>query len=378
MMQMLPIRFSDQPLPERPHIAVLFSDKIGGFIAATPLLRGLKAKYREAILDYFGGEVTRELEAGCPWIDSRFSLHPGGGGTSLGVYISLRVGAQGPYDLAINLDRSAANMHAVMATGARLICGPAIDPNTGQELPFLLNERDQLWGEPDWNSTAFRTRYGDLSGSGYIGEIFCSLAYVMTDGVPGPVPTQPPPAPVPDVLIAVSATRAAKRWTTAGWLAVLDWCRSRGLSVGLLGSKPEVESQLYGAGEQEATILATRDVVDLRGALTLGEVAGALQAARACVTIDAGLMHLSAAVGAPTIAVFGNMASPRRLWAPPGRNVRVVSAEPACTLCEAARFRNRACLREDGQQVCMTRVDPSMVILELERSLVRHPDSVPS
>ena len=62
-------RFTDQPLGARPHLAVFGSDKVGNFVLTTPLLRGLKEKYPGATLDFFGGETTSDLEAGCPHVD---------------------------------------------------------------------------------------------------------------------------------------------------------------------------------------------------------------------------------------------------------------------------------------------------------------------
>ncbi len=41
----------------------------------TPLLRGLKEKYLDCTLDFFGSDVTQEFELYCPYIDWRFSLY---------------------------------------------------------------------------------------------------------------------------------------------------------------------------------------------------------------------------------------------------------------------------------------------------------------
>jgi ADP-heptose:LPS heptosyltransferase len=101
-------------------------------------------------------------------------------------------------------------------------------------------------------------------------------------------------------------------------------------------------------------------VQDLRGRLTLPEVAGALAQARAFVTVDNGLMHVAAAVGTPTVAIFG--ASPRRLWAPPVSCVRVLEPSEPCALCEENRFRNADCLLPVHQ--CLLSVTPDRVMDE--------------
>src|SRR4029453_8791275 len=96
-------RFIDQPLGPRPHLAVFGSDKVGNFVLTTPLLRGLKEKYPGAALDFFGGTTTCELEAGCRYIDARFSLY-GERGDYLGDlndFVAERRVLAGDYDLAI-------------------------------------------------------------------------------------------------------------------------------------------------------------------------------------------------------------------------------------------------------------------------------------
>ena len=102
-------------------------------------------------------------------------------------------------------------------------------------------------------------------------------------------------------------------------------------------------------------------VRDLRGRLSLPEVAGALHRARAFVTVDNGLMHLATAVGAPTVALVG--ASPRRLWFLPLPSLHVIEPSNPCTRCEENRFRNADCLPPVHQ--CMLSIEPSRVIAEL-------------
>ena len=101
-------RFDDQPLRPRPHIAVFSGDKPGNFVVTTPLLRGLHEKYPGCVLDFFGGEITRDFEEACPYIDARCSLYGEGVHEDffghLGAFVAARRAVAGPYDLAINCD----------------------------------------------------------------------------------------------------------------------------------------------------------------------------------------------------------------------------------------------------------------------------------
>jgi heptosyltransferase-3 len=343
----------------------VFYDSIGDFVVATPLLRGLAEKYPGCVVDYFGGERTRELEAASPLVSSRFSLFGWPGGLRpLPDYVAARVAVAGPYDLAINCEAHPAARLALQFLDPRYVIGPAYAPDLRTELPHPPSRVDALHAEV-WNAADLLARYGDVLRTQYIGEILCRLARVETDFERTEVPVEEPPGEVPPVLIATGANRGAKLWPEAYWRRVVDWCSDQGLSVGLLGSRPAEQARYYHSVEMERSLLEQTRLIDLRGRYSLPAVAGALSQARACVTIDNGIMHLAAAVGAPTVAIFGG--SPWRLWAPRGRHVQVLLPLEPCLRCEENRFRNDACLLPE--QVCMLSVPPPRVIAALQAAL---------
>jgi ADP-heptose:LPS heptosyltransferase len=206
-------------------------------------------------------------------------------------------------------------------------------------------------------------------GSQYIGEILCRLARVDTEFARTEVPVAVPSGVVPDVLVSTGANRAAKLWPRAYWREVIRRCAAQGLSVGLLGSPPAQQAAYYHSVDAESWLLAETPLIDLRGKYTLPEVGGALQQSRACVSIDNGIMHLAAAVGTPTVAIFGG--SPWRVWAPRPPSVRVLLPSEPCLRCEENRFRNDACLLPE--HLCMLAVSPAQVVATLEAALVGSP-----
>lgn len=358
-------RFSGQHLGKRPHIAVLFADKLGGFVVATPLLRGLKQKYQGCTIDYFGGERTAELEAACPYIDSRFSIYGPPDPLRRAVdYVRARESTHGPYDLAINLDFHPINAALTSLLRPRCVVGRCYTPDTRRELPFLDDPIDRLH-EEFWSSPDLLVRYAGVLSSTYIGEIYCRLARVETDYQRTEVPIASPPLPVPDVLIATGATRTAKLWPQQAWADLVRRLAARGLGVGLLGGAPAAQRKLYGSADADDYLLANTPLVDLRGKLTLPQVAGALHQATACITVDNGIMHLAYSVGTPTVALFG--ASPWRVWAPKLPHLAVLLTPAECSLCEENRFQNDGCLRE--QHVCMLSITPEAVLARLDRLL---------
>jgi ADP-heptose:LPS heptosyltransferase len=366
-------RFDDQPLRARPHLAVLFADKLGGFVVATSLLRGLKEKYPGATLDYFGGERTAELEAASPLIDARFSLCGKPGALrDLPAFLAEREAAAGPYDLAVNLDFNPLNAVATTMLDPRYVVGRCFQPDGRRELPPGRSKVDRIQDPKTvWAGESFLAQFGDVVKTNYIGEIFCRVARVETDFATTEVPTAPPPVAIPDVLIATGATRPAKLWPTGHWRALIDRCAEAGWSVGLLGAAPQLQSAAYGSGDADAALLRDTPLIDLRGTMTLPEVAGALAQARACVSIDAGVMHLANAVGVPTIAIFG--ASPWKLWVPSTPWLHLALPSEPCSLCRENRFLNDGCLRE--RHVCMESIAPDEVFRRL-RASIRPPGSL--
>ena len=89
---------------------------------------------------------------------------------------------------------------------------------------------------------------------------------------------------------------------------MLQWCKSRSITVGLVGAPPARQRLDYHAGDGEEQLLANHPntLIDLRGRTNLIQLAGACRKARAVVSVDAGPMHVAAGVGTPTLAIVGN------------------------------------------------------------------------
>jgi heptosyltransferase-2 len=96
-------------------------------------------------------------------------------------------------------------------------------------------------------------------------------------------------------------------------------------------------------------------VIDLTGRTSLLALAGVLALAERVLANDSGAMHLAAALGTPTVSVFG----PTREWAtaPLGPH-RILTHEVWCRPCML-----RECPLDHR---CMTGVTPQRVIAALE------------
>lgn len=111
----------------------------------------------------------------------------------------------------------------------------------------------------------------------------------------------------PIVALAPGAVGPGKRWPTARFAELARRLADRGVSVWVLGSPGETP-----LAQEIATVAGPR-VRDLTGP-DLRNAIIALKAADAAVSNDSGLMHIAAALGTPTVALFGP--TDPRLWGP--------------------------------------------------------------
>ena len=66
-------RYSGEHLGSAPHIVVIGSCKVGNFVVSTPVLRGLRARFPDAVIGFIGSEVTADFECALPMLDWRCS-----------------------------------------------------------------------------------------------------------------------------------------------------------------------------------------------------------------------------------------------------------------------------------------------------------------
>jgi len=132
-----------------------------------------------------------------------------------------------------------------------------------------------------------------------------------------------------------------KLWPPERFLDLMRILRKRSPSrwVVILGPAegPEIR-KVFEAEGAEALIL-------VKG-LPLIQLASVMEGARLCVGNDSGISHLAAALGIPTVAIFGP--TDPKVWAPRGREVAVVYRKIHCSPCPQERFflcQNLECLK---------------------------------
>jgi lipopolysaccharide heptosyltransferase III len=94
---------------------------------------------------------------------------------------------------------------------------------------------------------------------------------------------------------------AYKMWHRDAWIDLAEWLRGEGLRVVLTGGKAPEEMAYIG----ELLKSLPADTLNAAGQLSLGGVACLLSRARAYVGPDTVVTHMAAALGVPTVALFG-------------------------------------------------------------------------
>ncbi len=106
------------------------------------------------------------------------------------------------------------------------------------------------------------------------------------------------------VLAPGAAYGPAKQWGAERFAATgAHLARRRGLALAVVGAAAD----LAAAGETARLAAAAgARVANLAGATSLGDLVGIVDAAAGVVSNDSGVMHLAAALGRPTVGVFGS------------------------------------------------------------------------
>jgi len=284
------------------------------------MLQMLREKHRPSCLDFYCGKRTEGIWRFDPTVDRGFLAFNSS-------EVETSPGDELHYNLVVNIESTvpAKQLCASLATEATFICGPCLDPDGASDLPFGDDPASMLATDPDWTARDLCDRHPCLS-TAFIGEILCRIAYLD-----GPIPDysvgiSEPVIGVPDVLISTAASLTEKLWSTEKWIEAARWLTASGLTIGLVGAKPDAQRMFWLGGRAEDEIVSENLAVDLRGALTLPEVVGALKRARICLTVDNGILHLASAVRTPTVGLFRN--GIHRLWAPRISSLSVLTPNP--------------------------------------------------
>src|SRR5262245_6398348 len=161
------------------------------------------------------------------------------------------------------------------------------------------------------------------------------------------------------VLAPGAAYGKAKQWIPTHVVRLAtDLVRERRMTCVLVGSRGDTAT--IRAIRSAAPADCQPSILDLAGETTLPALAAVMSLASACVSNDSGAMHLAAAAGVPTVAIFGPT-NERATWPIATRQVRIeVLTNPVwCRPCML-----RECPIDHR---CMTGIEPGQVRAAIDR-----------
>ncbi|HTN66899.1 MAG TPA: glycosyltransferase family 9 protein, partial [Burkholderiaceae bacterium] len=187
----------------------------------------------------------------------------------------------------------------------------------------------------------------------------------------------------PYVVLHPSPKFAYKMWRQDGWVALAHWLQEQGLQVVLTGG-PDPDERNY-----VAAIARQTQALDLAGKLSLAETAELLGRAKLFAGPDTAVTHLAAAVGTPTIALFGPSNPVKwgpwpKDWDGPGSpwpwhgggrrgNVQLIQGPGDCVPCL-----QEGCDRHAGSSsLCLQRISVSSLITAARAMLDEHSTTPP-
>jgi len=340
------------PLPpdQVREVLVLRLDRIGDLLMALPALADLRQAYPAARIRLAVGRWSEEIARRAPvdevllWSAPWVGRPSEGAETWRALWAHAHALRAAHLDLALDLQGDVRAAWLMALTGARERVGYA---NTGgARLLTRVVPLDETISWIDQNRRAVAAAAGPAAiGTGARVELLAAadrqrareiLALAARDGQ-GPL-----------VGLHASGGRPVKQWAAARWREVgARLQREFGAAIVLTGTAADRPLA------QEVARGLSGGVQDLTGRLSLVESLAVIGALDLFLSADTGPMHMAAAVGAPSVSVFGP-SDPRRYFSggtggPETRHV-VVQPDLWCAPCNLIRRPPEECLGPDGPE----------------------------
>lgn len=167
-----------------------------------------------------------------------------------------------------------------------------------------------------------------------------------------------------------------RRWPQSSYAALVRrLIEEDDLTVVLIGAHGEraYTGEVAHQAQDRGSATETPPVIDLSGALTQAELCSLLANATVVVSNDSGPMHLAAALGAPTVGLFGPETPV--MYRPLGATVRVLYEPPVCSPCINVHD-NKVATCIHGRPECLVNISVEAA-LEATRALLHDPTAQP-
>jgi len=271
---------------------VVCTRRIGDVLLATPVIRSLKAALPHLSVDMLVFEGTQEAVTANPDVRRVWTIAER---SAIGPHVALLCSLWRRYDLAVSVlagDRP--TFHAWLA--GRHCVGTLVPDNKSWWKRRLLNH----WVPFDnlhTHTVAMNLRLLEPLGITPHGTPVVSWTEEDEQSVCALFPAMRNAQPY--AVLHVSPKFAYKTWTVDGWVMLGQWLIDRGLIVAVTGVESAEQSYC------DQIIRRLPKAVDLIGRVTLPVLGCLLNHAALYVGTDTAVSHMAAAVGVPSVVLFG-------------------------------------------------------------------------
>ncbi|MBI3937501.1 MAG: glycosyltransferase family 9 protein [Betaproteobacteria bacterium] len=274
-------------------VLVVATRRIGDVLLATPLMRSVKRAWPEAALDALVFEGTQGVLTANPDVRRVLAI-PERPGLMRHLAFALRLLRR--YDLALSVvpgDRP--TLYAFLAGKRR--AGLLLDTHKERWKRRLL-DRWTAFDDLNTHTVLMNLALADALGIERRAEV--TIAWTGEDetrveALLGDCRSQS------FALLHTYPKFNYKMWHRAGWRALAEWLDAQGMRIVLSGGPDAAETE-YVASVRTNMLHGT---VNLAGKLTLAQTACLVSRARLFVGPDTAVTHFAAALGVPTVALFG-------------------------------------------------------------------------
>lgn len=285
---MKPVKLVENPS----NILVVVTRRIGDVLLATPLIRSLHRAWPKARIDALVFAGTEGILAGNPDINRVITVPER---PALPEYLRFLSGLWRSYDIALStMPSDRPTLYARVA--GRHCAGLVMSKHQWKK---RLLSRTAPFDNIDTHTVLMNLKLADLLGIPRQHEVVAAWRAEDEAAMRKVLPFDPEAQAY--AVLHVHPMYAYKAWRREAWVEVAEWLDRHGLRVVLTGGKRADEV----AYVRDLLSSLPEKTVDVAGKLSLSGVACLLSKARAYVGPDTVVTHLAAAVGTPTVVLFG-------------------------------------------------------------------------
>jgi len=268
--------------------------RIGDVLFATPVVRSLKQAYPNAAIDMLVFDGTEGIISANPDVRRVLTISPRPG---VKEHLSLYREIWRRYDLAVSVQ---ASDRATLYTWA----------SAKVRVGILVNEPNAWWKRrllTEWvpldnrttHTVSMNLRLLDLLGITPLADPIVGWRKTDEEAVRNVFPAAGERSGY--VVLHVSPKFSYKQWTASGWVELAQQLAGRGLKIVVTAGDSEAD-QAY-----VSNLLSNfpNDRINLAGKLSLPMLGYLLSRAALYVGTDTAVTHMAAALGTPTVALFG-------------------------------------------------------------------------